>query len=604
MNEPGKPFVGGGKARRLASSEEGGTVRRLAAIICADIVDYSRLMERNEEGTHARVKSLLRDTVNPVVLEHRGRILKNMGDGFLAMFDSPLEAVRCAIVIQQSMATRNLTEPQDLKMQYRIGVNLGDVILDQDDIFGDGVNVAARLQRLCAPGDVYISGGIYEQVKNKLVVGYQSLGDEKLKNITDPVHIYRVLTDPSAFMRTQRKKRGGWLVSIVAAVGVIVVGLAAWAVWRSANPFELQEPRPRQQSAMPPSTSPIPAPPVNSRTAESSPASSPTAPAKPAEAVPTESTPRNGEQRGSAPAAPELTPPAAVPRVIQAPSGPPALEVPPAPTPVPPASNPEPARTETAKEQTGPAPALGAKSQPINFKEPFRDCANCPEMTAITPGSFEMGSNDVPYAKPLHRVVISKPFAIGRREVTFDEWDACVGDNACTYHPADRGWGRGDRPVIDVSWNDAKTFIAWLSQKAGQKYRLPTEAEWEYAARAGATTAYYWGRDALGGQANCENCAGPQSRRSLPVGSFPPNAFGLFDTAGNAAEWVEDCWNEGYRDAPRDGSAWVHGQCELRVLRGGSFASNSNAVRLAARFRYDRDVRFYTNGFRVVRELP
>jgi formylglycine-generating enzyme required for sulfatase activity len=225
-------------------------------------------------------------------------------------------------------------------------------------------------------------------------------------------------------------------------------------------------------------------------------------------------------------------------------------------------------------------------------------------MAAVASGSFEMGSNDASYEKPIHRVTIAKPFAIGRREVTFAEWDACVAAGGCTYRPDDRGWGRGDRPVIDVSWNDAKTFIAWLSQRTGQKYRLPTEAEWEYAAHAGTTTAYYWGRDPRAGQANCEDCGATPAKRTVPVGSFAPNAFALFDTAGNAAEWVEDCWNESYRDAPRDGSARTQGECGLRVLRGGSFASNSNAVRPAARFRYDRDVRYYTNGFRVVRDLP
>src|SRR5262249_50550109 len=141
--------------------------------------------------------------INPTVLEHRGRVIKTMGDGFLAMFDSPVETVRCAIVIQQGMATRNLMEPEDVKIQYRIGVNLGDVILDQDDIFGDGVNIATRLQNLADPGGVCISGGVYEQVKNKLVVGYQSLGDEKLKNITDPVHVYRVLPDLGSVSRVQ-----------------------------------------------------------------------------------------------------------------------------------------------------------------------------------------------------------------------------------------------------------------------------------------------------------------------------------------------------------------------------------------------------------------
>jgi formylglycine-generating enzyme required for sulfatase activity len=239
----------------------------------------------------------------------------------------------------------------------------------------------------------------------------------------------------------------------------------------------------------------------------------------------------------------------------------------------------------------------------VNLLEPFRDCSGCAEMIAVPAGNFDMGSSDIPYAKPLHRVTIANAFAIGRREVSFAEWDLCVAEGGCKYRPNDRGWGRGDRPVIDVSWNDAQLFVAWLSQKTEQKYRLPTEAEWEYAARAGTASTFWWGRDKGSGHANCEDCGGPPVRRTLPSGSFQANAFGLFDTAGNAAEWVEDCWNESYRDAPRDGSAWTKGQCDQHVLRGGSFTNNATALQSAARFRYDKDVRYYTNGFRVVREL-
>lgn len=186
--------------------------------------------------------------------------------------------------------------------------------------------------------------------------------------------------------------------------------------------------------------------------------------------------------------------------------------------------------------------------------------------------------------------------------MTFAEWDLCVSAGACKYSPSDHGWGRGDRPVIDVSWDDAKEFIGWLSQKSGHAYRLPTEAEWEYAARAGSATRYWWGREIGVGRAKCVDCGGDATLRTTPAGSFRPNAFGLYDTAGNAAEWVQDCWNVSYRGAPRDGSAWTTGDCSLRVLRGGSFASKANAVRSAARFRYDEGVRYYANGFRVARD--
>ena len=139
-------------------------------------------------------------------------------------------------------------------------------------------------------------------------------------------------------------------------------------------------------------------------------------------------------------------------------------------------------------------------------------------------------------------------------------------------------------------------------QKAGHAYRLPTEAEWEFRARAGSASAYWWGREIGVGRAKCVDCGGDPAMRTAPTGSFRPNAFGLYDTAGNAAEWVQDCWNASYRGAPRDGSAWTTGNCNLRVLRGGSFASKANAVRSASRFRYDQDVRYYANGFRVARD--
>jgi formylglycine-generating enzyme required for sulfatase activity len=248
------------------------------------------------------------------------------------------------------------------------------------------------------------------------------------------------------------------------------------------------------------------------------------------------------------------------------------------------------------------AQARVAPVQNLDPGETFRDCAECPEMVVVPPGDFTMGG-DAPYEKPERKVTLAQPFAIGRREVTFDEWEACVAAGGCRNRPNDQGWGRGTRPVIDVSWDDAKEFVAWLSKTTGKTYRLPSEAEWEYAARAGTTSPYWWGRTVGTTHANCEECLAPPMRRTMPAASFRPNAFGLYDTAGNAAEWVEDCWNDSYRGAPRDGSAWSAGECRQRGLRGGSFSSRGNAVRSTARFRYDRDVRYYANGLRVARDL-
>ncbi len=235
--------------------------------------------------------------------------------------------------------------------------------------------------------------------------------------------------------------------------------------------------------------------------------------------------------------------------------------------------------------------------------ERFRDCPDCVELVVVPSGEFDMGSNAKPAEQPVHHVSIRRPFAIGLREVTFANLDKCVAAGGCKFSPPDRGWGRGDRPVTDLSWDDAKEFVAWMSKTTGQSYRLPTEAEWEYAARAGSTTSYWWGNEVGTGNAQCAQCGGIESGRTAPAGSFRPNAFGLYDMAGNVAEWVEDCWNPSYRGAPTDGLAWTSGDCSLRVLRGGSFADKAIAVRSSARFRYDEDVRYYANGFRVARDV-
>jgi formylglycine-generating enzyme required for sulfatase activity len=266
---------------------------------------------------------------------------------------------------------------------------------------------------------------------------------------------------------------------------------------------------------------------------------------------------------------------------------------------------------------SAPPPAAPAPAPPVAQQRPppaaqkainpdpgeiFKDCNDCPELVVVPSGDFVMGSNDTPYEKPEHPVAIRNPFAIGRREVTFAEWDQCADAGACKHRPDDHGWGRGDHPVINVSWDDAKLYLAWLSQRTGQRYRLPSEAEWEYAARAGTRTPFWWGRDVGAARAQCEGCGNP-GRQTSPAASFRPNGFGLYDTSGNAAEFVEDCWNDTYRNAPKDAAPWTGGDCHLRVLRGGNFTSKPADVRSSARFRYDSDVRYYANGFRVARDL-
>ncbi len=246
--------------------------------------------------------------------------------------------------------------------------------------------------------------------------------------------------------------------------------------------------------------------------------------------------------------------------------------------------------------------SVGAKAAELPG-EVVRDCPECGELVVVPPGDFQMGSTEKPTESPPHRVTIHKAFAIGRKEVTLAEWDRCVAAGGCKTPLPDYGWGRGARPAIDVSWDDAKEFIAWLSKSTGKPYRLPTEAEWEYAARAGTETSYWWGKANEPGRAKCAECGDPPPPQSAPTGSYRPNAFGLYDTAGNAAEWVEDCWNPSYRGAPVDGSAWQTGDCSLRVLRGGSYADKAANLRSSFRFRYDEDVRYNANGFRVARDV-
>jgi formylglycine-generating enzyme required for sulfatase activity len=231
-------------------------------------------------------------------------------------------------------------------------------------------------------------------------------------------------------------------------------------------------------------------------------------------------------------------------------------------------------------------------------------------MVMVPAGSFMMGSPPSEKDRkrtegPQHRVTISTAFAVGKYEVTFAEWDACVADGGCNgYRPKDLGWGRGDRPVFNVSWNDAHAFVNWLSKRTGQEYRLPSEAEWEYAARANTTARYWWGDDLGSNNANCDGCGSQwDNKLTAPVGTFEANKFGLYDTAGNVQEWVEDCWNRSYEGAPTDGRAWSSGQCQSRVIRSGHWHYYPLELRSAFRSSLPSGFRHDNAGFRVARTL-
>ena len=280
----------------------------------------------------------------------------------------------------------------------------------------------------------------------------------------------------------------------------------------------------------------------------------------------------------------------------------------------------------------------------------FRDCPECPQMVVVPAGSYRMGSPSHEHGRdenegPLHDVTISAPFAIGRHEVTVAEFGRFVdgtgyaAGNSCTVYEDGKWWGnRADRswrnpgfgqsgrfPVVCVNWNDAQAYVAWLSRETGEEYRLPSESEWEYAARAGTSTSRYWG-EGQSGQCRHANGADESMKErysdragwtvascrdgyvhTAPVGSFAANNWGLRDMLGNAREWTEDCWNHGYAELPSDGSAWEYEDCAMRVQRGGSWSSTSSALRAA--FRIRRTIRPGSSnreagvGFRVARTL-
>ncbi len=273
-------------------------------------------------------------------------------------------------------------------------------------------------------------------------------------------------------------------------------------------------------------------------------------------------------------------------------------------------------------EEVKVAVGLPAKPKPAKKRwqpgETFRDCEGCPQMVVLPAGAFMMGSPGWEKERddnegPRHQVTIPQPFAVGKYEVTFGEWDACVAEGGCGgYRPPDTGWGRGRQPVVNVSWEDAKAYVGWLKRKTGKEYRLLSEAEWEYAARAGTTGPFHYGGTTIsmdkanydGSYTYGSGVKGLYRKRTVPVGSFKPNWFGLHDVHGNVWEWVVDCWHGDYEGAPVDGSAWSSGgDCGKRVLRGGSWFDLPRFLRSANRLRNSSGLRYYHYGFRIARTL-
>ena len=275
---------------------------------------------------------------------------------------------------------------------------------------------------------------------------------------------------------------------------------------------------------------------------------------------------------------------------------PPVVAEAPPPAPAPPADPPAPPQVAAL-----PPPAPAERLAALDPLERFRDCDTCPEMVVLPPGDFVMGNDQGDKTqRPARRVEIPNEFAIGRFEVTVAEWRACEAAGSCPALPA-MDAAAADSPVRNVSWEDARQYAAWLSQSTGRAYRLPTEAEWEYAARGGTRTTFAWGDDLGAGLVACRDCGGEWNRDAPgPVGTFEPNALGLFDMHGSVAEWTADCWSGTLENTPSNGRAFDRDNCRQRVLRGGSWRSTNPAfLASAARFFYDAPVRFVANGFRV-----
>ena len=276
----------------------------------------------------------------------------------------------------------------------------------------------------------------------------------------------------------------------------------------------------------------------------------------------------------------------------------------------------------------------------------FRDCRICPLLVVVPDGRFVMGSPESegrrwPDEGPQHWVSIGSPFAVGVYEVTFSEWDECVAAGGCNrWVPGDEGWGRGGRPVLNVSWEDAQAYVEWLSLQTGEQYRLLSEAEWEWVGRAGTGTSRFWWTSILDAEMegfptrrvgpligpdldlSVDQCRYANGRdetvrplppgqphakcsdghaNTAPAGSFEANPWGLFDVLGNVWEWTEDCWNDSYNGAPAFGDAWLSGDCSKRVLRGGSMVEGPDDLRVAFRHGSSSTRRDYRFGFRVAR---
>jgi formylglycine-generating enzyme required for sulfatase activity/class 3 adenylate cyclase len=517
--------------------------RRLAAILALDVVGYSRLMQEDELATLVAMRALKDQTLTPAFSRFGGRVFKEMGDGLLVEFSSVVDAVACAVEIQgvggpsaigDANADADTAPSKTPRLPVRIGVHFGDVIVENDDLFGDGVNVAARLEARAPVGGIAISGAVHSLVRRRLPVSFHDGGKQSLKNISEPVQVFHVVPGEGgaegARAESTSKRRG-----FKAVLALCLVTTAAACVWYLAT-------------------------------------------------------------SGLSP--------------------------------------------QSTRVQADAALAGG-----LSHAKTFRDCDTCPVMVAVAGGWLRMGApaDDIaagiyPAEQGPQRMVAIRPFALGKFEVTKAEFERYLAATGKERPSGCRTWEDGvagfrddrsfdnpgyrqanDHPAVCISWQNAQNYADWLSRETGKPYRLPSEAEWEYAARGGRDSRYHFGEDTAD-ICRYDNTADAVARSrwpgwltaecsdgvlfTAPVGKFQPNPFGLHDMYGNAREWVKDCWHPNYLNGPSDSTAWVSGgNCQQRVVRGGSWDSKPEITGSTWRGRLSAVHRDFLYGFRIARDL-
>lgn len=463
-------------------------------------------MSERDQRNAARKVEALRGRIEEAARANGGRLFNTAGDGFMLEFASAGAALGA---IQDILDRRARGEPP-----IRVGAHVGDVVVTAtNDLLGHGVNVAARLQALAAPGTALVSAEFRSMARSSPTAAFQAKGRQPLDNIEQRVQTFEILSKRQRFIRSSRRL-GGWVTALAVLALLAYFSPAAYRFY--------QDYATRNQQA----------------------------------------------QNGAAAPAPPLAPSAVHGSSL----------------------------ASVVAPQTAAAPAFSPGQS-------LRDCQYCPELVVVPGGLYMMGSpaNQAGRGRdegPQREVSIS-PFAIGKYEVTFQQWDACLAGGGCNgYSPADHGWGRGAHPVSEVSYNDAKAYLDWLNaQNPNMHYRLASESEWEYAARAGAAGAY-----AFEGRLTT-HLATFLMQRTTEVGTHGANAYGLFDMYGNVGEWVEDCYAASYNLAPVDGAPVEAARCARRVYRGGSFADQAVALRATARRAAAPTTRLPGVGLRIARSL-